>query len=235
MALAKSGFHASLKQILLFAATLNLICVCSASAGIWSSTEIEGRVIDAETGIPVKDVVVVANWQLTGELEGYQFGQLALLEAVTDGDGRFIIPAWGPRRSAGSLVLRGTQPIVRVFRLGYLPIIANNLPPEGKQYIPRANTHIHPRLNGQTLNLALYHGSPQEYATLLEPLRRSLEFAFWGRNCEWKAIPRAILEFEKIRHGLEVAEVASDLPQLQNLGYQNKCGNAVEFFKEKMK
>jgi hypothetical protein len=61
-----------------------------------SSEPIEAWVIDAETKKPLEGVIVTANWELTGGWEGsYPKGQMMVMEAVSDANGRFRFPGWG--------------------------------------------------------------------------------------------------------------------------------------------
>ncbi|MGB8855050.1 MAG: carboxypeptidase-like regulatory domain-containing protein, partial [Burkholderiales bacterium] len=64
----------------------------------WYSTEFRGRVVDAKTGQPIPDAVVLATWQLVGSfVENYRIKKIAVEEVLTDVQGTFRIPSWGPR------------------------------------------------------------------------------------------------------------------------------------------
>jgi hypothetical protein len=57
-------------------------------------------VVDAGTGFPSADVDVVAYWQVSYVpallAMRWEHADIYLTEAVTDADGQFRIPAWGP-------------------------------------------------------------------------------------------------------------------------------------------
>ena len=55
---------------------------------------VKGYVIDAETGKPLEDAVVVSMWQLTQLFSGGYGGYAKVIEAKTGKEGRFIIPFW---------------------------------------------------------------------------------------------------------------------------------------------
>lgn len=214
----------------LVAAALYYLLISGTS--IWRSAPIHARVIDAATGQPLAGVIIVANWQLSGQLENYPAGQMAMFEVTTNQSGEFTVPGWGPRWHRGGTVIRGEQPIVRVFLTGYVPQIIDNLPSSGPQNLERADSDMHPRLDGQTVSLTAYHGSPAEYAKLLEPLRASLDFAFTGTRCEWRKTPRIFVEFDRLRREFRSQGIGSNLPLLEHLGGQPACGNASDLLTE---
>src|SRR2546422_4340820 len=74
------------------------LSACHSLTFFYSAEAIEGSVADAETGRPLEGVIAVAHWQLKGGFEGgTPIGELQILEAVTDPNGRYSFPAWGPK------------------------------------------------------------------------------------------------------------------------------------------
>lgn len=55
---------------------------------------ITGRVVDAETGDPIENVVVISMWQLTQYLSHGHGGYAKITVTKTDKDGTFQIPFW---------------------------------------------------------------------------------------------------------------------------------------------
>jgi len=92
---------------------------CSGPPSHYSAEAIEARVIDADSKTPLEGVIVTANWQLLGGMEGsLPLSQLMVMEAITDRNGAFKFPAWGPlKRSQG--YLREDDPQLLLFRSGY--------------------------------------------------------------------------------------------------------------------
>jgi hypothetical protein len=82
---------------------------------------IEAWIIDAETRKPVEGAVVVARWTL--EYEGGADYDMVVLETVTDKNGRFTFPAWGPQPKPVSLPwdarLKYADPEVKFYKFGY--------------------------------------------------------------------------------------------------------------------
>src|SRR5437879_13266059 len=82
-----------------------LLSACHSLTFFYSAEAIEGLVVDAETSKPLEGVIAVGHWRLNGGFEGgTPIGELQILEAVTDPNGRYSFPAWGPTfASAGYL------------------------------------------------------------------------------------------------------------------------------------
>src|SRR5262245_30347907 len=90
---------------------ISLLVICAALCGLgvparadpdfYAAKEIRGRVVDAASGEPLARAIVVAQWELVREvipgLINRSYGDvLKTVEAVTDKDGYYVIPAWGP-------------------------------------------------------------------------------------------------------------------------------------------
>ena len=64
----------------------------------YSSEAITATIVDADSKQPLKDVIVVAQWELRkgGFPAGSQFaGLLKIMETITNGNGIFTFPEWG--------------------------------------------------------------------------------------------------------------------------------------------
>ena len=92
---------------------------------VYFGDAVSGRVVDTETGEPVEDVLVIAHWQMAPFMSMDAGGdpvQIAVKETLTNSDGRFHFPAWGPRLHFPSLLrgVEGTQaPALWVYKWGY--------------------------------------------------------------------------------------------------------------------
>jgi hypothetical protein len=65
----------------------------------YTGPSIEGVVVDATTGAPLEDVIVVVRWdEIARNLEGSPLpgSPIELAEATTGVDGTFAMPSWGP-------------------------------------------------------------------------------------------------------------------------------------------
>ncbi|MFI5387054.1 MAG: hypothetical protein ACHQ50_13150 [Fimbriimonadales bacterium] len=86
----------------------------------YSAKEIRATVVDGATGQPLEDVVVVARWVLR---RMYGDGpQLHIAETVTDRQGTFLIPAWGPKPRPALMALTHKSPQLLLFKHGYVPL-----------------------------------------------------------------------------------------------------------------
>lgn len=97
---------------------------------VYYANDIHGQVVDAETGQPLEGVVVVARWRLRwiGIGESGTGGSINTLEAVTDKEGKYFIPGWGPRPRPPLSFLDNLDPDLRFFKSNYYPQgLANRL------------------------------------------------------------------------------------------------------------
>jgi hypothetical protein len=63
----------------------------------WAS-DIEGKVVDGQSGKPVEGASVTAVWDIYGGLaHGSRLGPMLVRETTTNADGGFLLPGWGPK------------------------------------------------------------------------------------------------------------------------------------------
>jgi hypothetical protein len=84
--------------IFLLTATLPLAACAAGPPSRYSAESLEAWVVDDETSQPLEGVNVVAHWALFGGMHTDVVGQLMVMETVTDAQGRFFFPAWGPKK-----------------------------------------------------------------------------------------------------------------------------------------
>jgi len=136
-----------MKKIIIAIAAVILLVVLGISAwngflGFepWSyiAKPIEGRVVDKDTGQPVTGAVVVAQWILATPPDGEEKDYFVVIETVTDAEGKYRIPGWGPESRPRSRWLDKYDPALEVFKPGYWPEgLANR--PEGVLGAPGIN------------------------------------------------------------------------------------------------
>ena len=121
-------------------------------------------VVDAETGKPLSDVYIWAEWVQYGA-HGIG-GPLMVQEAVTGAQGQATFPRWGPTFGSRGGLLLGTDPAVILFKPGYATLLIDNgVSPGASQHAPiRGFAH-----SGQTFRLQPFRGSAAEW---VEQLRR---------------------------------------------------------------
>ncbi len=176
-----------IKQLLIAALAFASFSI-SGCAAIYRAEAIEGWVVDAETGKPLDGVIIVANWELRGGLEaGIPVEQLQIFETVTDQNGRYSFPAWGPKLAKNIGILKGNSPGILLFKPGYKFGGHSNV------YWQTYGTEKF-FWNKKTLKLQPFKGTPAEYAKDL----RSLNSSLWGighengEPCGWQSFPRML-------------------------------------------
>lgn len=119
-----------LRSCVLFA----VLCL-QACATIYSAKPITATVVDAESGEPLEGVNVVAHWVMH-DPAWRSAGDLELMEAVTNKEGKFHIPGWGPRAIPSDLPM-GTRlgnddPGLILFKSGYKVAGLSNMSPPNR-------------------------------------------------------------------------------------------------------
>jgi len=154
-----------------------------------SAKDIHGRVVDDKTGGPLANVIVVAQWQPyylgLGHAPGHS-GVIHVHESVTDDEGRYFIPGWGPKPLPPGAEMRSADPALNFFKPGYLPFAAANTPffdPAARRARPGVS-----EWDGKTVRLKDHAGMLASYGDRLEVLSRSLVDP--AEN--WRSYPRMI-------------------------------------------
>lgn len=209
-----------------------------------SAEPVTARVVDANTGKPLAGVAVMAYWELhNGSFTGHSFGcgAVDVEGAVTDQDGEFHIPGWGPISS--SCDMRAANPTLILFKPGYdWQGVANN--PLNPVATVTMSTSV---WEGKTIELHIAEHADlsmtgaQSYADDFDNLNEIVgRFALSG--CNWKKIPdmlRAIyLQDQDLKAaGQVVVTVTSRLirsdAQIQAAAPQ--CGSPKAFIEELVK
>jgi hypothetical protein len=99
-----------------------LLCTTACAVVPLSAAPIDSQVVDAQTSAPIEGAIVVAYWQLdTGSLAGDSLpcGAANVEEAVTDKDGKFHIPGWGPTLPGCGGTMSDGEPMLYIFKHGY--------------------------------------------------------------------------------------------------------------------
>lgn len=212
----------------------------------YSADRIDARVIDAETEQPLEGVIVVAHWELrsTGYNPGgsVPVGQMMTMEAITDKEGRFHFPAWGPL-IAWKGQMHDDDPQLIFFKSGYTRLILSN---EDKFTLASVlRSHRTSDWNGKTIEIKPFKGEMKRYVGLLHNLNAKLEqIISWNpKECNWKKLPKAIVTMDRERKLLE--QKGAD-PQTLDSVYlhitynddwytrngSHDCGSPKEFFRK---
>jgi hypothetical protein len=159
----------------------------------YSGAEIRGWVVDAETKQPLAGVHVVAQWILdTGLFHAMHVTRLHIQETITDAQGDFYLPPWGPKPRPALSRLDTSDPLLTFFKPGYRPLDRAN-------GVPHDDPVRTSRWHGKTIALQPFRESVGEWARALWLVQNHLE---WGQQSEgrpwqvnqyWKHMPRIVL------------------------------------------
>jgi hypothetical protein len=223
--------------------------------GIHLSPEIDGIIIDANTQAPVEGVIVTASWIQIG-VTGHGEFTLKVSETETNAKGEYVLPAWGPRFYANQL--RRNQPVIRFFKVGYIPLIIRNNSayhpgfendtermikepetiPKGRVVYRLYEPEEHQVKFGKkkhTFLLESFEGTDAEYVELLTGATHyvgSLSQIIIGDDCEWKELTTTFGALHKLREEFEEKNIpAIDIPYVGDVGGQDHCGDAAKYFK----
>jgi hypothetical protein len=178
----------------------------------YSAEAIEARVVDANSGAPLEGVNVIAAWQLKGGLEGGNIeGYLEVLEAVTDTNGVFRIPAWGPKVKGQHGEFAETAPRLMLFKPGYRYRSVANVRP------PREGHVLQSDWNGKTIPMQRFIGSPLEYKEELHRLPIDLDNLHRYVGDYWPHIPRFLCAAARFERDLAAQGAPHALPSYKEL------------------
>jgi len=156
----------------------------------FSAEPIEARVFDEQTDQPLEGVVVIANWLLMrGTLGGRtQVGPLMVLEAVSDANGRFSFPAWGPLPNRTAGFLDHEDPELWFFKPGYQLSRLTNYYATDHRIKPSKRKSD---WNGKVIRLRRFTGDEGKYAEHLAGEARSLAANLkWYEDCTLARTPK---------------------------------------------
>jgi hypothetical protein len=167
-----------------------LLAACTSLAHQpYSAEAIEAWVVDGETGKPLEGVIVVANWLLMrGTIGGRShLRPLVVLEAVSDANGRFFFPAWGPVPHDTAGFLDYEDPKLWFFKPGYgFSAVANHY---GNDYRTKPSRRTS-EWNGKSIRLKRFPGDEAAYAEHLARAGSSVESDLsWNRDCNIRKTP----------------------------------------------
>ncbi|HEY0488094.1 MAG TPA: hypothetical protein VGD30_01140 [Telluria sp.] len=203
----------------------------------YAGASIEGQVVDAESGKPLGGVVVVSVWQVSeGNLAGTNDGgQIQIQEAVTDSNGRYFFPAWGPlpfpQKKNGWWVdqyISATEPGIIYFKGDYgFTTLSNDIT------VSRVSGFVgRSKWNGKTIPLERID-TRAERVKMLQDADSYLYFAFDvdDETCAWRRIPamltavlRETEEFTK-RNRPELPNEFSGMLDRETMLINRHCGS----------
>ena len=174
----------------------------------YSAEPITAWVVDKETRQGIPGVNVVAVWELDGGLEGHVVGVFKVLETVSDDDGKFHFPAWGPETRKVNGVIRGGAPRLLLFKHGYRPDGMPNM----NSLLTEAPSTMRSEWNGRQWPLERYRGMFTDYASDVAG-RIDAQMGFYEnlQPCLWRDLPQLRLFMKSENRALRLNETDQTL------------------------
>ena len=201
----------------------------------YSAEAIEGWVVDAETHEPLEGVNVVAHWALLVGDHGLQT-DLMLMESVTDKDGRYYFPAWGPEPIPAGLPLgarlQNLDPGIVFFKSGYgRQAVSNEIKgPDLDFGLPVRTSNW----NQKTIEFKKSRWPFDQYGLVVSGVLNGVS---WG-GCGWKKIPRMMVALNREAERLSQQHAFHTVPsfrQIENTAEGKNCGSVQAFFRDYLK
>jgi hypothetical protein len=104
--------------IVYFAITAAIVSSCTNFTV--GNNEISGRIVDEDTGRPIKDAIVVVSW--TATMSNFTHGSLVCYHietAITDANGRYLIPKWRRMASGRERWMKSNSHQMFIYSEGY--------------------------------------------------------------------------------------------------------------------
>jgi hypothetical protein len=212
-----------MKRNILFIFVL-LVAIFSLSACAtpltYSAKEIRGQVVDDATGQPIEGAVVVAQWVLFhgGPGHGGHKGRLHIYETVTDNDGRYFIPAWGPKVHPPMTELVNRDPEILIFKSTYEPKTLRNS-------VTREDSVRVSEWDGKVVKLKKSTEPLEKQGFYLSSFYGSLGYG--DDVSDWKNYPRMLLAIYSEKQRLQSLglppEHAARVPNIERFGENDKA------------
>ena len=212
----------------------------------YSAKEIRGQVVDDATGAPLEGAVIVAQWQLSQVIKGWKQDSddaLKTIEAVTDKEGKYVIPGWGPKLRPLTKHLEHYDPLLCIFKSGYYPARKSN------EILSKHNMNSlrTSQWDGQVIRLKRFTGKPEgkqmgpmgtlinvwdstleEYTTYISHMQTRLG---WGRDkFNWKSMPHMVIALKKERERLASEGLDPKYNSIDSISPQYGSEEIVEEF-----
>jgi hypothetical protein len=219
-----------------FILMLALVAPLQACGWLYSAKPIEGWVVDAATKQPLEGVNVVAHWVVSFGMEGGQGTDLVLMETVTDKNGRYAFPKWGPAKVPLDLPwearMKSQSPELIFFKQDYwFRAMSNETtgPQPGPGPMVRTSDW-----DKKIIEMKQFEGALRGYATNVTGVLTGVSY---GR-CNWKKIPRILVVLGSEKKRLQQQGIYSSPPTLRGIEASaegDHCGSVADFFKEYQK
>lgn len=172
--------------------TLMLIYLVVGYPWLYIAKSTTGTVLDVDTKRPVRGAILVARWVSYVHRPGHGSHDyiVATKEAVTDKNGHYSLPGWGPSLRLPFTELDRMDPVISVFYYGYIPKTVSNA--ADRNNIIRVSDW-----SGKSIQIKKHFGTEVEYSSILNSFSARFDFS----NGSWKQYPkltRALVDMGKI-------------------------------------
>jgi hypothetical protein len=199
----------------------------------YSAAPIAGRVVDAQSGRAIPGAVVMAIWELRkgfGMETSITAGSLKVMEVLTDGEGRYKLPAWGPLRRPMGTYLGPDAPRLIVFKEDYVSFSrANDYDGTGDDR--RRNEIQNSSWDGETIRLTAFNGSLEQYYGILLKVYLDLSAVFdptFGAGpCDWTNIPEMVKRFDQYYIQLTAQDGGNRVYHIPDMNYLLEGGDCT--------
>jgi hypothetical protein len=116
------------KNLSILLALISLTFLQACHPMFYIAKDFSGKVIDADTNMPIEGVVVVAEWipYHVGLGDGGHKSVMEVRETLTDKEGKYTILGWGPRLRPSFTYLDNQDPALFLFKKGYEYVSLSN-------------------------------------------------------------------------------------------------------------
>lgn len=175
----------------------------------FTAEAITGKVVDEETGEPLAGVIIVAKWTVEESFVGRDNDLLNVMETVSDKNGNYGFPAWGPKpvpTSPFPVFGSGNDPLVVYFKSGYWPTKEKNELTDPGRIATRKPPLGGFKANGMTIKLKKWDGKDEKEYYL------RVSYMVDDLSGGWKKYPRMTLAIDRIFQMLVQKEKRKEIP-----------------------
>ena len=169
---ARAGLWRGIRALLAVAG-LVVMTGCTTGAMYYESAETAVRVVDAKTGRPIPNTIVVFSWAAEDE-RGQHNGYVHLKEAYTDKYGWAVAEKWGPQINIHPGQIQASEPTIFLLRPQYGFHSVNNLDLAGHRNVEDKRRLVLSLWNGREIELHRARGNVPEYLRRVAPVRNNL-------------------------------------------------------------
>lgn len=199
--------------------TAVMAAACSSIVG-YRAAPVAGEVVDAATGSPLPDTLIVIVWRLQRGPHSQDVGLLYVEETQTDAAGRYRFDGWSGRHTSEGSLAPGMPELI-FFKRGYAPrTIGNDVPP----WRPGQNGEtVRSDWDGRKIELPQRADTAHDYYLQASALARFF-VPTRERRCDWIKTPRLTGVALDLGRYFESQRIDNDFPTLEALRLSG-CGD----------